>query len=413
MAAKNSKKVFDMSSVLQGAAEKTEQGEARADYGFKRVPISAIAFHPNNDFPMEDLESLATDIQENGLGHNVVVRPYSDPSNPEIKYQMISGERRTRASQMIGHHEIMAKVEELDDLKAEVRLIQLNLQTRQLTPMMLSRKTERLFEIVNQMRNDGIDFGGKKTREVVADMLSQDGSPISKTYVSMVKSFGNLIPEFQSAVDTGKISRDSAYQFAQMSSDVQREVYMSFNAGKDLSADDAKDLKNMIKDSGTNEAIEEMKQKLAEAEEEARLAREEQKSAQSKLSEAETKNKKLTTQLNSAKSEALQEKESHNKKIEALRDEIAVMKGNNPIVSPETEAKIKQLETKISEAEKKLSEKYNIEGNKTIVALAQQAKRTLMLLMEEMSKITADETFVLSAEAKKALAEINEFEPKV
>ena len=72
--------------------------------------IEANPFQPRNEFELEALQELAESIQTFGIIQPVTLRKIS-----ENKYQLISGERRFRASQMAGLTEIPAYVRTADD----------------------------------------------------------------------------------------------------------------------------------------------------------------------------------------------------------------------------------------------------------------------------------------------------------
>lgn len=88
----------------------------------KKIPIERIFVSPDNprrEFDAQALKELADSIKTYGLLQPIMVRPKNG------NYELIIGERRLRASKMIGLKEIDARVETLDDSKAmEMRLIE-------------------------------------------------------------------------------------------------------------------------------------------------------------------------------------------------------------------------------------------------------------------------------------------------
>ena len=85
---------------------------------------------PRKHFDKEALEQLAASISENGLLQPILVREYGDG-----RYQIIAGERRFRASKLVGLTEIPAIVLERDDKKAaQIALIE-NIQRENLNPI--------------------------------------------------------------------------------------------------------------------------------------------------------------------------------------------------------------------------------------------------------------------------------------
>lgn len=86
-----------------------------ADRPVQTLPIDLI--HPNpdqprRDFQESDLEELAESIRSRGVIQPVILR--RDPAGGR-RYQIVAGERRWRAAQRAGLHELPVVVRELDD----------------------------------------------------------------------------------------------------------------------------------------------------------------------------------------------------------------------------------------------------------------------------------------------------------
>jgi len=95
----------------------------------RRVPLTQIrpcAFQPRKDFSPESLRELADSIREQGIVQPLVVRQQGE------LFELIAGERRWRASQMLGLAEVPIIVREADDRAVlEMALIE-NLQRENL-----------------------------------------------------------------------------------------------------------------------------------------------------------------------------------------------------------------------------------------------------------------------------------------
>lgn len=96
---------------------------------------------PRQYFDQQALEALAESIRTAGLMQPLVVRP-----DPAGGYQLIAGERRWRAAQMIGMDKVPAIVRQVDDREAaEFALIE-NLQREDLNPLERAEAFARLIE---------------------------------------------------------------------------------------------------------------------------------------------------------------------------------------------------------------------------------------------------------------------------
>src|SRR5271170_6814360 len=93
--------------------------------GVRKAPIEFLRPNPRNPrkaFPEADLDELTTSIRERGVIQPVLVRPI-----PRVvdAYEIIAGERRWRAAQRAGHHEIPILVLEAGDREAlEIAIIE-------------------------------------------------------------------------------------------------------------------------------------------------------------------------------------------------------------------------------------------------------------------------------------------------
>lgn len=82
--------------------------------GHKLVPIdtvSASPFNPRKSFSPVELDELASSIKQRGVVQPLIVRPAPDGNG----YELVAGERRWRAAQQAGVHQIPVLVRELGD----------------------------------------------------------------------------------------------------------------------------------------------------------------------------------------------------------------------------------------------------------------------------------------------------------
>lgn len=110
----------------------------------KEVPLDCIRvnpFQPRRFFSAQDLEELALSIQAVGLIHPPIGRPVEDGF-----YELISGERRFRAAQLLGMKSIPLLVRESDQIaSAKAALIE-NLHRIDLNPIEISKALKNLID---------------------------------------------------------------------------------------------------------------------------------------------------------------------------------------------------------------------------------------------------------------------------
>ncbi len=122
----------------------TEEAIVQDIRSLRHVPIELLHPNPNNPrkyFAEEELESLAKSLKDKGLLQPLVVRPRNDGS-----FEIVAGERRWRASQRAGLHEIPVLIRELGDRETlEIALIE-NVQRSDLNPLEEARAYRQLIE---------------------------------------------------------------------------------------------------------------------------------------------------------------------------------------------------------------------------------------------------------------------------
>jgi ParB family chromosome partitioning protein len=117
---------------------------------------------PRHNFDEAELAELAESIKVHGVITPLIVRP-----RPEGGYYLIAGERRWRASQRAGLHEVPVVVQEVDGQAAFERALVENLQRSDLGPIEEATAFQRLVD----------EFG--LTQDQVADRIGKDRSTVS------------------------------------------------------------------------------------------------------------------------------------------------------------------------------------------------------------------------------------------
>jgi len=151
-----------------------------------RIPLSRVhpcPFQPRKDFPAEALRELADSIKEQGIVQPLIVRARGDG------YELIAGERRWRASQLIGLAEVPAIVREADDREVlELALIE-NLQRENLNPI---EEAQGYAQLIEQFQ---------LTQEQTSTRVGR-----SRTVVANALRLLKLAPEVQAHVRDGRLS---------------------------------------------------------------------------------------------------------------------------------------------------------------------------------------------------------------
>jgi ParB family transcriptional regulator, chromosome partitioning protein len=135
--------------------------------GIRQVPLKQIRpcpFQPRKDFSEEALQELADSIREQGLVQPLIVRQTGSD------FELIAGERRWRAAQLIGLPDVPVLVREADDRTAlELALIE-NLQRENLNPLEEALGFSQLIEQFHLTQEEAALRVGK-SRAAVANAL--------------------------------------------------------------------------------------------------------------------------------------------------------------------------------------------------------------------------------------------------
>jgi ParB family transcriptional regulator, chromosome partitioning protein len=127
--------------------------------------IEVNPFQPRTDFDLEGLNELAASIKQLGIIQPITVRKVNDS-----KYQLISGERRFRASKIAGLSKIPAYVRTADDnTMLELALVE-NIQREDLNAIEIAIGYQRLIDECNLTQENLSERVGKK-RATVANYL--------------------------------------------------------------------------------------------------------------------------------------------------------------------------------------------------------------------------------------------------
>jgi len=134
----------------------------------RKLRLSEIEPNPNQprkEFKEEALESLADSIREHGLLQPIIVREKDDG-----RFEIISGERRWRASRMAKLTIVDAVVLDADDVKSGVLALVENLQREDLNPMEEALGYSHLMTTSGMTQEETARLVGK-SRPAVANSL--------------------------------------------------------------------------------------------------------------------------------------------------------------------------------------------------------------------------------------------------
>jgi ParB family transcriptional regulator, chromosome partitioning protein len=190
----------DIKSVEDKGADKVVGNIVELDL----ETIEINPFQPRTNFNEESLNELAKSIKEVGIIQPITVRKLEFN-----KYQLISGERRLRASKLAGLKSIPAYVRLANDNESLVMALVENIQRFDLDPIEVAISYQRLIEEINL------------TQEELSDRVGKKRSTITN-YLRLLK----LDPIIQTGIRDGFISMGHGRALISIEDlDVQSDIY--------------------------------------------------------------------------------------------------------------------------------------------------------------------------------------------
>lgn len=197
-----------LDALLGGTSteDANEAEEAAAPAGaVQEIAVDLIQrgrFQPRRHFDPEKLQELADSIAAQGVVQPVVVRPLGDG-----RYELIAGERRWRASQQAGLHQIPVVVRDVDDRAAMALGLIENIQRDDLNPLEEAGALSRLLN----------DFG--LTHQEVAQAVGK-----SRTTVTNLLRLLDLNDDVKALVEQGALEMGHARALLGLKGSAQSET---------------------------------------------------------------------------------------------------------------------------------------------------------------------------------------------
>lgn len=137
------------------------------------VPVDLLQrgkYQPRVDMRQETLQELAESIKAQGVVQPIVIRPLEGAAGQPRRYEIIAGERRWRAAQLAGLHEIPAVVRRVPDEAAVAMALIENIQRENLNPLEEARALDRLIKEFDMTHAAAAEAVGR-SRAAVSNLL--------------------------------------------------------------------------------------------------------------------------------------------------------------------------------------------------------------------------------------------------
>ena len=198
----------------------TSRDEAKQER-VQEIPLSEL--HPFEGHPFkvvddEEMQKTVESVRDFGVLTPAIARP-----DPEGGYEIISGHRRHRASELAGKETMPVIVREMDDDAAIILMVDANLQRETILP------SERAFAY--KMKLDAIKHQGARSdltsdqvgpKLTAAEKVAEEAND-SQTQVKRYIRLTELTPELLDMVDSGQIKFNPAVELSYLAKEEQKD----------------------------------------------------------------------------------------------------------------------------------------------------------------------------------------------
>lgn len=189
------------------------------------IPLNEIDDFPDHPFKVrddEDMMQLVESIKERG-----VITPATVRQKEDGRYELISGHRRKRASELAGFETLRCEVVDLTREEATILMVESNFQRSQILPSEKAFAYKMRLEAMKRQgqRSDltsspvATKFGQGRSDTELAEQVGESKDTIRR-YIRLTE----LVPELLEYVDEGRIKMRPAVELSYLDEDSQRDV---------------------------------------------------------------------------------------------------------------------------------------------------------------------------------------------
>ena len=190
----------------------------------KLIPFRDHPFQIRDD---EQMKMITESIRSVGVLVPAIARPL-----PDGAYELISGHRRKRASELLGLPTLPVIVREVDHDTGTVMMVDSNFQREEILPSERARAYKMKLEAIKRQgaRNDlTSDQLGQKLEQKSSRDLIAENSPDSSTQIQRYLRLNELIPELLRMVDDRKIALTPAVEISYLTKEEQEILFMTID----------------------------------------------------------------------------------------------------------------------------------------------------------------------------------------
>lgn len=221
---KSSGRKIELTSLDDLFSTEESRQEAKLEK-IRDIPLSELHPFKNHPFHVRDDEAMmetADSVRQYGVLVPAIARP-----DPNGGFELVSGHRRHRASELAGMETMPVIVRELDDDAAVLVMVDSNLQRENILPSERAFAYKMKLEAMKHQgtRTDltcaqvGHKLDGKKSRDILAEQVGQSKNQVQR-YIRLTE----LVPNLLNMVDERKIALNPAYELSFLKKKEQEQL---------------------------------------------------------------------------------------------------------------------------------------------------------------------------------------------
>ena len=186
------------------------------------IPLSdlhAFKGHPFKVLDDEKMVETVESIKQYGVLVPAIARP-----DPDGGYEIVSGHRRHRASQLAGLETLPVIVRDLDDDEATIIMVDSNLQRETILPSERAFAYKMKLEAMKHQGQRGDVTSSQVGTKLRADELLAQQAGSSRNQVQRYIRLTELIPQLLDMVDEKKIAFNPAYELSFLKTEEQEQL---------------------------------------------------------------------------------------------------------------------------------------------------------------------------------------------
>lgn len=210
-AAPETKPAAQPEKASQAPTEAPRRGDEQIVY-LKLSELHAFKDHPFQVRNDEEMKAMVSSVKDKGVTQPAIVRPREDGG-----YEIVSGHRRQKASELAGYADMPCIIRNLTDEQAITQMVEDNTNQREnILPSERAKALKMQLEAIKHQGAKNFTSGqldlkdaGRRSNEVVAERNKMTVKQVQR-YIKL----NDLVPDLQKMMDEGRIKFTPAVEMA-------------------------------------------------------------------------------------------------------------------------------------------------------------------------------------------------------